>query len=321
MKKHHLQALIILFGLFYLFSGIIKIIDIDDFLFLMRQYRFKPFIYLAPIIPVLEIFIGLFLILRIALKQTIAFSMLLLLGFTIIFSFGHFYFKIDDCGCFGGVEFLKMSPSIFYLRNGLLLFLSYLVYSKLEKTQQIVKPLYFTVIILLIAAGAYMIGEKADLNKYLQQTPYTRENINNYQDSFINKHVQNTILGNYITTNPDSSYLIFIFSFDCPHCMVSSVRLNEYIDNNIVDKIVGITKGTRAKERFFNENIPLKFNYRKIKNIEMNEITGFYPLSFYIENDTVRFKVKGALPEYEQFIQKYLSENKNPDSNIPPGSK
>ena len=102
--------------------------------------------------------------------------------------------------------------------------------------------------------------------------------------------------------------LIFVFSYKCAHCIVSSHFLNEYIDNHVVDKVLGITKGTRKEERFYSKNVKTKFDYKRIRFIEMNEITTLYPLSFYIENDTIRFKIKGTLPPYDKFQEMYLNE-------------
>jgi hypothetical protein len=40
----------------------------------------------------------------------------------------------------------------------------------------------------------------------------------------------------------------------------------------------------------------------------MSELTPFFPVSFYVENDTIQFVIKGALPEYQKFEAKYLSK-------------
>ena len=306
MKNKVVFFLIIIFGLFFLFSGVIKIIDIDDFLFLMRQYRIKPFIYLAPVIPVIEIVLGYLLLFRIKTKQTILFSFILLIGFTFIFSYGHFIYKIDDCGCFGGVDYLKMSPFIFYLRNGLLLVLTYYLYSSLENENKHIKFIHYSGIIVIILLTTTSFWNKIEFKKYIEKTPYTRSTINEYHNNFINKNVNETIFKDYIETSKDSSYLLFIFSFDCPHCLASTVNLKSYVKNHAIDKILALASGSRAEERFFNENFPNNFKYQKIKHIDMHQITGFHPLSFYIKNDTIQFKVKGSLPKYDEFIDQYL---------------
>lgn len=306
MKRRAVQITILLFGLFYLFSGIIKIIDIDNFLFLIRSYRVKQLLFLAPFIPVIEIILGLLLIFRIKIKYSILFSTILLFIFTLIFSLGHFVFGIDDCGCFGGVDFLKMSPVIFYLRNGILISLSVYLYYNIPTNKLNINLYNLLALLIITSISSVFVGQRSQISKYTKKTPYTRTTINKYHDSFINKNINETILSQYVKTSGDSTYLIFIFSYKCPHCLISSVYLNDYVNNNTVDKVLGLTKGTRKEERFYKKNVKPNFEYTQLKFIDINMITGFYPLSFYVQSDTIRFKVKGALPTYDKFQDLYL---------------
>jgi uncharacterized membrane protein YphA (DoxX/SURF4 family) len=308
MKKKAAEITILLFGLFYLFSGIIKIIDIDNFIYIIRSYEIKQLIYLAPALPIVEILIGLMLVFRIKVKEVLFFSISLLLFFTAIFSYGNFFLNIDDCGCFGGIDFLKMSPVIFYLRNGVLIFLSIYLFNSTTRTKKDIKLIKFLFIVAILVISSIIVGNRSELKLYLKDTPYTRSTIDEYHDEFLNKNINETILSQYVQTSKDSTYLIFIFSYNCPHCIISSFYLNEYTSNNLVDKVIGITKGTRKEERFYKKNVKTSFEYKKIKYAEIKQITAFYPLSFYVENDTIRFKVKGALPKYDLFKNSYLDK-------------
>lgn len=307
MKKILIHSLIFLFGVFYLFSGVVKIIDIDNFLFLIRFYKIKPLIYLAPAVPIVEIIVGLMLVFRIRLKEVVFFSVIMLLGFTLIFSYGYFFMDIDDCGCFGGVDFLKMSPVLFFIRNGILVLLNLHIYNSLTKEKKPIK-LYQLITILAVAiVFALITGIRSDLNKYVQKTAYTRSTIDEYHNGFIGKNINETILSEYINTDKDSTYIVFVFSYNCPHCMFSSIYLNKYEKNNVADKVIGISNGTRKEKKFFTNNIKPQFEINDIKAIDIHQITGFYPLSFYVKNDTIRFKVKGALPTYDKFYEKYFN--------------
>ena len=309
MKKTAITISILAFGLFYLFSGIIKIIDVDNFLFLIRSYNIKQLLYLAPAIPIIEIVLGLMLVLRIRTKLGMLGSIVLLLFFTIVFSLGHFLLNIDDCGCFGGIDFLKMSTPVFYLRNGLLIAGSYYLYDNLKYCKKDVSLLQFISIVVIAITASLIIGLRADLGTYLKDTPYTKSNIDAYHDSqFLNKNINETIFSNYISTSKDSTYLIFVFSYNCPHCLISTFYLNGYPDSSRIDRIIGLTSGSRKEERFFKKHVKTTFNYNKLKNIEAHGITGFFPLSFYVEKDTIRFKIKGTVPKYNQFEELYFKE-------------
>ena len=308
MKKSYYNLFIILLGFFYLFSGIVKIIDIDDFLYLMHLYNIKLFIFLAPAIPLIEILLGLLLLFRVRLKTILLFSFFLLIVFTLIFSYGYFFFHIDDCGCFGGIDFLKMPPFKFYLRNGLLLLITYYLFSLKELKEKPFKIPHFIILPVALLICCVILFKKVDFSLYTSPVPYTRSAIDDYHNSFISKNIHETVFKEYVSSLSTNEYVFFVFSFNCPHCIASTLRLNEYFENGVIDTVVGITYGSRAEERFFNQNVKVNFNYTKIKHIEMNQITGFYPLAFYVKNDTIRFKIKGSLPKYDEFIENYLNK-------------
>jgi len=311
MNKKIYQLFLFLLGSFYLFSGTIKIIDIDNFLYLIRSYHIKLFIYFAPAIPIVEITVGVLMILRKRVKEIVLFSIILLAFFTSIFAYGYFAHHISDCGCFGGIDFLKMSPLVFFLRNGLLTSFSLLLYfSPIKiKNDTIFKLPHIFIIAFVILISIFFVGTRTHIKDYLKERPYTFANIDQYHtNEFINKNINETILSKYISTSKDSTYLVFIFSYKCPHCLSSSIRLNEYIKNDGVDHIVGLTKGSRDEKRFYERNIKPQFEYKSLRYIEMSEITGFFPLTFYIENDTIQFKIKGALPDYNDFKELLLKK-------------
>jgi hypothetical protein len=311
MKIQLSHILIYLFGAFYLFSGTVKIIDIDNFLYLIKSYQINLFIYTALAIPVIEICLGLLFIFRKRLKEVVLFSIILLVFFTLIFTYGHFTQSISDCGCFGGIDFLKMSPAAFYIRNGLLITLSFYLYSsvnkfKYEKTFSVAQIIGLSLILLV---ASILIGMRSNLGDYLKKRPYNKSTVLEYHTKeFVGKNIQETLLANYVTTSEDSTYLVFIFSYKCPHCLSSSILLKDYIKGNRIDKVIGLTKGTRAEKRFYDENINPQFTYKQLRYIEMSELTPFFPISFYVENDTIQFLVKGALPEYQEFELKYLNQ-------------
>lgn len=308
MKKV-IRVLTILFGIFYLFSGVIKIVDIDVFLYLIKSYHIKLFIYLAPVIPVLEIIIGILLILRVWTKNVMLFSIVLLVFFTIIYTYGFFTLNIDECGCFGGIEFLKMSPIVFYLRNGILVLLSIYIFNSMDQEPFYLPLLKFGLILIVVVIVSLFVGVRSNLNDYLAEYKFSIENIDAYHnEAFIGNNINETVLSKYADTSKDSTYLLFVFSYKCPHCIVSSFLLNKYVKNNTVDKVIGLTKGTRKEHKLYSKSVKPVFEYTILRQIEVREITNVFPVSFYIENDTIQFIVKGALPEYQVFKAKYLKQ-------------
>ena len=123
------------------------------------------------------------------------------------------------------------------------------------------------------------------------QTQYVTEG------KHINMDVNNTVLGEILTFSKDTSYLIFVFSYSCPHCYNSIENLKQYERLDVVDKIIGISYATNniVTEKFndiFNPNFLIKTT----KPEHLFRLTNQFPISYYVKNNIIKMEIQGVLP-------------------------
>ena len=141
-------------GLVFIASGFVKAVDVIGFSFKMEEY-FSPSVFnisflenfalpLAIFVVVFELILGLMLVLKIRIKWTLSFLILLCIFFAFLTFYSAYFKVVTDCGCFGdAIKFTpwqSFSKDIFLL---ILLFILYFLYRK-EFTTETVKTLKWT---------------------------------------------------------------------------------------------------------------------------------------------------------------------------------
>ena len=270
-------------GLVFLISGTAKAIDISVFSNVITQYGFGNLQFIAPLIILTEVLIGLLLVFQVWQKWSALAGALMILAFALVYLYGVMFKGIEDCGCFGNITVLNTSPVITFLRNAILLYLLLVVWRKGENKNHLNKwialtALIFMCIVAFMTGYTYSkIGKKQNLKEYSVQA------------------IENTVLKDFITTSKDSTYLIFAFSYTCPHCLNSIANLKEYEQSGIVDKVIGLALGDSIIEKKFTEIFKPNFiikNYSK----ELLRLTNNFPMAYYIRNDSVVMEFSGELP-------------------------
>ena len=313
-EKGILKVYSIIIGLLFIISGLGKVIDTTGFSNLINQYGLGYLMILSPLIVVFEILLGLFLLLLINPKFYAMLSFCLLTIFTALFAFAHFKYGVNNCGCFGTL-YTNLSPAFSFIRNFILIGMSLIVWIKYPKENKIklgiskrgvgeLKLAYITnwkkyLILIVMSITIFTAG-------FTFRTPYFLRNTHN---KFENQNINNTILAKYIKTSPDSTYLVFCFSYTCPHCWNSIENLRQYKLTNVAN-IMALGVGNEKDEKVFNNYFKPDFKIKNISINEMNKLTDSYPTSFYISHDTIKRVMKSELSS--PFIFKrseYLSKN------------
>lgn len=106
--------------------------------------------------------------------------------------------------------------------------------------------------------------------------------------------VSESPLNDLIVTHPDSTYLVFAFSYSCPHCLNSIANINEYEKLKVVDKVIGITR-KKINHDDFNQWFNPKFTIIEIAT-EKKMIAKELPTSYYIRNDSIIQIYQGEMP-------------------------
>ena len=112
----------------------------------------------------------------------------------------------------------------------------------------------------------------------------------------LNKHVKDTPLARYVQTDTSKSYLVFFYSYFCPHCWNSIQNLKHFEQSGTVDSIISFafvdTDLQKEHIEFFGD-----FGTQEIINDSVIlSLIPFVPTSFYIKNDTIKAVIGGALP-------------------------
>ena len=300
-SKKALNVSSVILGIIFIISGIGKITNVADFSILISQYGFPGLKFLAPIIILIEFLLGLFLIFLIYPKISALFSTLLLIAFTGAFTYANFKHGINNCGCFGSLKLSELPPAFTYFRNLVLMLFSVIIWLKypaqrVEKVQ--VKNVF---IIGLMTVAVFLTG-------YTLKSPI-KFNMNNQKDDLIGENIKNTELSKYASTSEDSTYLIFCFSYNCPHCLNSIENLKQYEKTKTVDRLILIVSESEKDQIAFNENFQLDLPLISLHADTLLKITDVVPTAFYIKNNIVQTVIKSTLPSHFIF-KKYYIKNK-----------
>lgn len=286
-----LQILSSLVGIVFLISGIGKAITTYEFSQILSQYGFSALRFFAPIIIVFETAIGLLLFLNIRLKQTSLLALCFVAALSLAYLYGYFFADITDCGCFGHFSFLDASPFFTCIRNlilmGILLY-TFLKSSHLQKPADKNENLIITSI---LCAVCLVTGYTfVDHNKN-ENTQYITEGKN------VNIKVENSVFSEFLTLSKDSTYLIFTFSYGCPHCYNSIENLKQYERLGVVDRVLALSfTADSATIMKFNEIFNPNFQIKNYPPAQLFQLTNQFPTSYYIKDNIVRMRIHGLLP-------------------------
>ena len=126
------------------------------------------------------------------------------------------------------------------------------------------------------------------------------------QSKFKDQLIQNTELKRFIKTTPDKTYLVFCFSYSCPHCWNSIENLRQFISLNIADSVIVFGMGEKKDKDYFMKNFQPDFKINEISHDNMIKLTTIYPTAFYIRHDSIKVVLPGALQSPITFRKYFL---------------
>lgn len=290
-------------GLFFFISGTGKVFDTTAFANLIYNYGLGYAMAAAPLIAIAEVAIGICLLLLVHPKGYSLAAFILLTLFTMAFGYAHFSRGINDCGCFGTLKQSHTSPLLTFIRNGVLLLMSFIVWRKYPASKVIIDLFKKRLIASVLGVSLFIAG-------FTFTTPYFAEQ-DKPSHPFQNKSVQSTSLGKYLTTSKDSTYLVFCFSYTCSHCWNSIENLKNYQKYGAADRVISLATGYSGDKLFFQQNFQPDFFIRDLAPTEMKELTNEYPTAFYIKNDSIKIIIPSELPSPITFKKEYFISHSN----------
>lgn len=286
-------------GAVFIFSAFTKLADIKHFTSIVLQYEINIFVYAIPFMIIAEIFLGIEMFFNLNIKRNSLISIFLLSLFTLIYAYGFAVKNIEDCGCFGSI--LHISAVFVFIRNVVLIILSILVYKKSEKEKE--DKFRKTVALVVLGFGVFFTGNYFTL-------PANMNIVDPQEPELLHKDIKQTEFGQFYNFDKDSTYMIFAFSYSCPHCLNSIENAKRYSDLEEIDKLVSFSAGSEEAKKEFFKNFKMK-NIPIFENRISSATVSSFPTTFIVKNDTIIFIYKGLLPSHFVFNKKYLNFVKN----------
>lgn len=293
-KTSIVHAITIIIGFIFIFSGFSKSLDFSYFVNIIQSYGVNYGRIIGALIVLTEVILGLLLLFNSAIRYTSFICIFVILIFTSIYTYGYFILDVTDCGCFGKSPFLNSSYTFFIIRNALLLL--GLIWIAINNKNNIIDiPLYVYITSMIIISMATLICGKF-FSKEIQY------NEKDFKKIALSEHV----LGRYIETSKDSTYMISILSYDCPHCINSIGNLLQYNQGDYVDNIICLFMEDSAKKKIFNEFFNPNFKIIDLPEDDIYKITNEYPITYFVKNDTIVNTIIGEIPSGFFFLKSRL---------------
>jgi len=296
LKKYTSVVLSILLGFVLLSSASLKLKDMIHFEEVLASYGWEYLSYAAPFIILIEFFLGLHLFFLIRIKQFAFLNLILVSFFTIAYSYGLLFKDITNCGCFGNLWTTIFDiPIVLYLKNFIILGISYIILKSKKQFDNVEIQLRRTVVYLIFASTIYLVGFKFNPIVYIS---------NQKENTLINETIEELSLDSVYPFSADSTYMVVIFSYGCPHCLNSIANANLYKKNNYVNQTIFIPYGNKEARKKFNKDFNL-IGYRLNDNLnKISKIVKAFPTTLFIKNNNIIFVHEGFIPSPIIFFRK-----------------
>lgn len=281
-----LRILSIAVGIVFLFSGFMKLLDVAGFQNLIVQYGLGYFQYLAPLIVLIEILLGLALVLGIRQRITAIVSICMLLIFTGAFTYGYLVNSVEDCGCFGSL--VKSTPTITYIRNVILLVVLIIVLIIDKKSNQSISQWKEIIMLSVMIPSVFAAGFSFKISRH-----------HTYKHPFEGKSILETPLKRYSEVDSKRKLVLFM-SYQCQHCWNSIENYKAYVEDGFVDTALcyAICNTTLSDKDsfalFFKESFP-EVKCQEVVRDSINFVEST-PTAFFIKDNRVEKIVIGGLP-------------------------
>ena len=283
MENKKIEICSMVVGLVFILSGVLKSLDAASFAQIIVTYGFEYMRFMSPVIIFLEITLGLLLLFRIYEKTFAIIGGVMVSTFTLVYSYGLVYLDVQDCGCFGRVSILNSSPTIVFIRNGCLLLLLGII-GKVSVNRLETNRWVFLSIFVFVCLSAFVTGYT-----------YNEGKRSRFSNDRVSVALHDSRLSRFVECSADSSYVVFAFSYTCPHCLNSIANLKEYEAFGIADKVIGLALGDSLQAQSFVEIFRPEFDIRNHSE-ELLQLTDSYPQTYYIKNNTIHLELSGELP-------------------------
>ena len=293
MKSFSYISTIVL-GVIFLFSAFAKAWDAEAFADMLLQYGPQWFSIGAPIIIMAESVLGMALVLQIKTRWSAILADCFLVIVSAIFAYGVLAKGIQDCGCFG--VFSKLftgKPWVTFVRNALFVAISIpAILDSNRKVRYVYPKVCLTIVV--AAMACFVCGLSMRKSYKLPKISQVRSN---------NRSKVMEKLNEIYSFNSDSTYVVYLFSFTCPHCQNSFANVQQFQQFNVADKVIGIAvEDQEAQERFYRIYKP-EIDIITIPKEQMEQITNQLPIGMSIRENLIKKAEVGFITSPGLFLK------------------
>jgi len=290
MKKKNntfIKAIVILIAITLIFSAYSKMIDTSAFAETIYTYGFGKINFLAPVIIIFELLLGLHLLFFLNVKRVLLISFFTFILFTAIFSYGYLIKNIESCGCFGSfLSNILDTPIVLYSKNTVLIILSFIAYKYYNNSTEKDYKLKIIIISIITGFAIFFAGYT-----YKPSMEFNSPN----SEKFINKSTKDIGLEHFYNFSNDSTYIAIIFSYTCSHCLNTIGNVNLFKESGYVDNIVYLPVGGGQAKIDFENNYKIIGPRINGASAGISRISGAYPTILFIKNNSVIFVNEGFI--------------------------
>lgn len=295
-KKKSARIFLLFAGAVFLLSSVLKTGNVSGFSELIIKYGFPEIAILSPVIVLIELLCGLFLVLGIYPKETSLITVGLLVVFTGAFTYAHIFNDIQDCGCFGSLG-SDLPVWVTYLRNAVLVSMLLLAFLWSEDSEEgIVNKLGICAIAFSIAC--FFAGSTFSI-------PSSYTGILVPKHPLYGKPVEETAIPQYLNISKDSTYCFYVYSYDCASCINGLNNIKEYDAPEVADHFYGLTV-SEDEGNVIHDEFGIGFKEIYIGQALKGRIRTI-PAIILVENGIIVNVIEGEVPALHNFRQIYLS--------------
>lgn len=289
--------LAVLLGIFFVVSGIGKILDVSAFRDIVFAYGI-PYAWsiLAVPIPALEIVLGVALLLNGPSRILVFISAATLILFTFAFAYAHFAEGVEDCGCFGRLTVLESSPLVSFGRNAILIAIALYLMKITSSSNRFSMSTWKWVVMACVGAVAFLASGMSSV-----QPLYTPEH------PFLNKKIAETPVADLVNISPDSTYLIFALSTSCGSCWDAVENVKAYKRMGVVHEIYGLSYGDEIDLLEFNDRFEPNFEIKIVERELFDSLIEQTPTAFFVQNGVIESIQTARVMSAARFYEEGLS--------------
>ena len=284
--KHIARVSSVLLGFLFLVSAFAKAWDADTFAVTLREYGLHWFGVWAPMIIAVEAVLGLCLLMQIRLKWTALAADIFLVIVSAGFAYGVLAKGIEDCGCFGALDrYHSAKPWVSFVRNAVFMLLTVPIFLAEKKEEKgLTRKLIVMVPVLAIIGFVSGLAMK---KSFSLPRFGTEEGMNETE-------MMAKLQAEYPFSS-DSTYVVYLFSFTCPHCQNYYANVEQYQRFGLADKVLGLAVEDEEAQARFERIYQPQIEIITIPKNRMSAITPILPIAVYIGNDTIRDIEEGVV--------------------------